>query len=793
MKTLSLGLAILLGSNLCAQNRHQLSGYVEDAETGERLPGVSIYVPKTQQSTSTNTYGFYSLSLPAQDSLEVHFAMLGLQSQQIKLFLQKDSSLTLALGSENLDEVEVVARQERSQDQVQMSQIELSAQQIKALPAFLGEVDVLKVLQLLPGVQSGEGNSGLYIRGGSPDQNLILLDGVPVYNVYHLFGFFSVFNADAIKNVQLTKGGYPARYGGRLAAVVDIQLKEGNNKKFQGEGSIGLISSKLTFEGPIKKGQTSFIVSARRTYIDVLARPFIYLAQAAQGSDERLIPGYYFYDLNAKINHRINNKHHIFLSTYLGRDAFTVSYRANQSFSGGRRETRMNYSLDWGNLTSALRWNYLISNRLFANTTLTYSRYHFNVRSEISERDFFDNGQTRRNDFAALYRSGIEDWGLKTDFDYLPDPKHHIRFGWGGIYHQFKPGALTIRGNDSDLDSSFNTRTGNEIIPAGEFYAYAEDDWRISRQLRANLGLHASGFAVQGRWYQSLQPRLALRQLLPKDIALKASFATMTQFIHMLTNEGVGLPTDLWVPTTANVAPEQSWQAALGLAKTFGEQDEYEFSIEGYYRDMRQLISYRPGASFIEPGSQWENKIESGGLGQSYGAELYFQKKLGAFTGWLSYTLSWNWRQFPDSDINNGQRYPFKYDRRHNLALTGVYQFNPRLSASAVWVYGTGNAITLPVERYLIPDENGWYREVEDYGSKNNFRMAPYHRLDLSLDWHTQREKWAYSWSFGAYNVYNRQNPFFIFSGNDPATGQRVFRQVALFPFIPSIRWNFKF
>ncbi len=783
-----------IGSNSAqdkpSKQKYTISGYIEDALSGEKLIGATIADPQSGMGAVSNIYGFYSLTLPANDSLYLLVSYIGYQRQIYKVILDKNTELDIALSEELEQEAVVVSAEEHREaieDRVQMSQVSIPIEQIKKLPAFLGEVDVLKALQLLPGVQSGsEGSSGLYVRGGSPDQNLILLDGVPVYNAFHLFGFFSVFNADAIKSVTLTKGGYPARFGGRLSSVLEINMKEGNMNKFHGEGSIGLISSKFTLEGPIWKEHTSFIVSARRTYIDVLAQPFILLAQS-NTPGESAVPGYYFYDVNAKINHRFNRKHRLYASFYTGDDKFSFVYKSK--FKQGNYEEQSEYrnGLQWGNITSALRWNWLISDKLFANTTLTYSRYNFNI-SILDKTTVKDNDSTYIYNFGAKYLSGIEDLGFKMDFDYVPHPNHYIRFGANGIYHVFKPGAINVKTDNDQIDN--DQSYGNRPIKAGEFYAYMEDDFKIGKIFRANIGLHASGFLVNEKFYHSLQPRVGTRIMLPERIALKASFATMTQYIHLLSNEGIGLPTDLWVPTTDSIVPEQSWQLALGIAKTF--EGLFELSIEGFYRDMRGLISYKPGASFIEPGSSWQSKVETNGLGQSYGAEIFLQRSEGKFTGWVGYTLSWSWRHFPDTDINSGKKYPYKYDRRHDVAIAAMYKFSERVSASAVWVFGTGNTTTLPIERYAMPNR-GYLSQFETYSAKNDYRMRPYHRLDLSVDLHYKRKKWEYSWSFGVYNAYSRQNPFFIFADTDWRSGQRVFKQVSLFPIIPSVRWNFKF
>ena len=764
-----------------------ISGYVEDANTGEKLIGVNIFDLKSAKGTVTNTYGFFSLSLP-QDSVLLSFSYVGFEMQNYELYLSKDVELDIALSpSLTLETVEVTDDAiETIEQETQMSRITVPIKQIKKLPAFLGETDVLKALQLLPGVQSGgEGQSGLYVRGGSPDQNLILLDGVPVYNASHLFGFFSVFNTDAIKDVNLIKGGFPARFGGRLSSVLEINMKEGNSKEWKGAGSISTVASKITVEGPLIKDRTSMLFSARRTYIDILAKPFIRSSFSDAGSSGDA--GYFFHDFNFKINHKISNKDRLYLSTYTGRDKFY--FRESESFDNGSSFAAAG-GLGWGNVTTALRWNHVWNQKLFSNTTLTFSNYDF--RTSIEEDD---EEQNSRNFFSIEYLSGIQDYGAKMDFDYVPNPDHFIRFGLNYTYHIFKPGEFETRIESEDIENNLNLTFGNRQVYAHELAAYAEDDFQIGDRLKLNLGLHFSAFAVRDEWYTSLQPRVSARYLFPNKWALKGSFASMRQYIQLLSNEGVGLPTDLWVPTTKRIKPQDSWQAALGIAKTFG--DGYEFSVESYYKQMKNVLSYSEGASLFEF-SSWEDEVTQGD-GESYGLEVFVQKKKGRFTGWIGYTLSWSWRQF--DDLNFGQRYPYKYDRRHDISLVGTYELSDRIHFSATWVFGTGNAVTLGESRYTanIPNADGTissgFLPVEHYSSRNNFRMAPYHRFDFNVDFIKKKEKWTRTWSLGAYNVYSRNNPFFVYVSQGFENGQSVrkLKQVSLFPIIPSIAYKFEF
>ncbi len=771
--------------------KHTISGYIEDAATGEKLISANVYDARSGAGAVSNTYGFFSLTLPS-DSVHLEISYIGYGTQVFDLLLNKDVSLNFKLEAfVELATVEVKAsKQARIEEETQMSRVEIPIEQIKKVPALFGEVDVLKTLQLLPGVQSGgEGQNGLYVRGGSPDQNLVLLDGVPVYNVSHVLGIFSVFNADAIKNVTLTKGGFPARYGGRLSSVLEINMKEGNTQALHGEGSIGLISSKLTLEAPIIKNKTSFIISGRRTYVDWLTKPIINQAAKEEGVDLKL--KMYFYDLNAKINHKFNDRHRLYLSAYMGKDIFYNEVEEDRStFEGG---------IDWGNIISAARWNWQISPKLFSNTTLTYSNYKIDIVA-----GFKDKSPGFEESFSAKYFSGIEDLGGKMDFDFIPSPNHYVRFGGAATHHTYKPGALALKAEYEE--ENFDTLLGSQNAQSVEYALYLEDDISMGA-LKANIGLHASAFAVDDEFYTSLQPRVGLRYLFDNDLSLKASFSTMTQFINLLTSEALSLPTDLWVPSTERVKPQQSWQVALGAARTFW--DEYEISIEGYYKQMKNVLSFKEGASFLFGlENDWQEKITQGD-GEAYGLEFFVQKKKGRTTGWIGYTLSWNWRQF--DDINGGERYPFRYDRRHDLSVVVSHDLTKRLSASAAWVYGTGNAVTLEIFNsyqagyyYLSDGKKADYyyvNEVGTNGKKNAFRMTSYHRLDASLEYKTKRTKWESAWVLGVYNAYWHKNPYYIvaedkyeYDDQGNFLGKKtVFKEISILPIIPSIAYKFKF
>jgi len=773
--------ALLFIPNLLISQTITISGYVQDKASGEKLIGVNIYDTQAQTGTVSNTYGFYSYTCNGNAELEISY--VGYANQTITINSKKDTILNIDLSGETvLDQIEISAtKTKRIQEETQMSTIDVPILQIKSIPALLGEVDVLKALQLLPGVQSGgEGQSGFYVRGGSPDQNLILLDGIPVYNASHLFGFFSVFNADAIKDVKLIKGGFPARYGGRLSSVLEINMKEGNSKEFKGSGSIGLVSSKLTLEGPLVKDKTSFIISGRRTYIDLLAKPFIKKGFSEDGQSGDT--GYFFYDVNAKINHKFSDKDRLYFSFYGGEDKFF--FNTKETF-GDNRDV-VDTGLDWGNTTAALRWNHLVTNKLFINSSLTYSKYNLDTRAKYGTE--FTN-PADNEEISLSYISGIRDIAGRIDVDFVPNPQHYIKYGLNTIWHTFIPGTFNLKQIDPSRNQDFELQLGQDNIGTAEYSAYIEDDYKVNSKLKINGGLHFSGFNVQGKNYISLQPRISSRLLLDEKSSLKASFATMRQYIHLLSFEGIGLPTDLWLPTTKRVKPQDSWQFALGYARTLGE---FEFSVEGYYKEMKNVISYKDGSGVFEF-SDWEDRVTQGD-GKSYGLELLLQKKLGRLTGWLGYTLSWSTRQF--EELNFGKEFPYRYDRRHDISLVLSYKLSEKISLAGSWVYGTGNAITLANAKYSglvtnIDRVSGFTASY--YKDRNDFRMNAYHRMDIGINFTKKKKKFERTWSFGAYNAYNRKNPFYIYSDYDYDSGSEKLKQASLFPIIPYFSYNFKF
>lgn len=786
-----------------------VSGYIRESGSQEALTGVNAYVaPATPGArplgTTSNTYGFYSLTLPITDSTTLTFSFVGYTTVLRNLSLRSNQTLNVSLlPGKTLSEVVVNSSQRADEEQVsdspQMSRISIPIEQIKKIPALLGEKDVLKVLQLMPGVQKGsEGNAGIYVRGGGPDQNLLILDDAIVYNANHLFGFFSVFNGDALRSVELTKGGFPARFGGRLSSVIEMNMKEGNKQELHGEGGIGLIASRLTLEGPLTKNKRgSFLISGRRTYLDLVAQPLI--KQQTGGQTDL---GYYFYDLNAKANYDFGQKDKVYLSGYFGQDRFHTADHVNNTSMG----------LNWGNATATFRWNHLFSDRLFANTSLIFSKYQFNISSNTQQ-----NGG---NQYALDYRSGIRDFSVKYDFDYYPNPQHSLRFGLQSIYHRFTPSAVVLQ---NDAVGRYNQNV--ETIDVLESGAYIEDTWRPDDRWRVNAGFRLSHFVQKSVNYIRPEPRLSAAYVLTPSLSLKASYALMNQYVHLLSNTGIGLPTDLWVPTTDRVAPQQSQQVAVGMAKDFADVDAAHhgvtLTVEGYYKRMDNIINYKEGASFLliqDPtatgSTRWEDNITRG-WGWSYGAEVLLQKKAGRFSGWIGYTLSWTKWQFPD--LNFGKTFYPRYDRRHDISVVGIYEVNPRITCSATWVYGTGNALTIPTSTYQAYTQPARFlppgttttadqlfqqlfsssRQVSEYGDKNSFRAEAYNRLDLGVQFHKQKKNHERTWELSVYNAYNRRNPFFYSLDTKVATAtmpaQTVLNRYSIFPIVPAITYGFKF
>ncbi len=790
--------ALLCGwSHTYAQTKYTISGYVSDARTGERLIGVHVSETGTGQVVTTNTFGFYALNTRAS-VVALQTSYLGYSSQKVYISLHKDTLINLQLVPKALQlaEVEVNISNEYLAAP-EMGTITLRPNEIKSIPALMGEVDVLKAAQLMPGVSAGrEGSTDLLVRGGSPDQNLLLLDGVPVYNATHVLGFISVFNTDALRQVNVVKGGFPARYGGRLSSVVDIQMKEGNSQQFSGEGSIGILSSKLLLEGPMGSENTTFLISGRRTYFDA----FAVMAQAFAGEK---ISTYNFYDFTGKVSRRFSDKDRLFISLYSGRDHFI------NNFSSGNDEGA--FKLKWGNQTGALRWNHLFGSKLFSNVTLTFSDYKYRVRAETQSTlaDSLYSSSSR-----VTYESKIRDWGARVDFDYQLAPRHTLRFGGNLVQHTFNPNAVSYRAVEAD--SVTNDSTYNSVnIRAIENFIYLEDEITITPRLKANVGVHASSFHVRGKDYFSFQPRLSLSQLIGEQSSVKASFSSMAQYLHLLSNSGVGLPTDIWVPATDRIAPQRSWIASAGYFRNLRE-GQFEASAELYYKKMNRVIEFTEGTDFLKDGPEtdllqeantdWEDRV-SVGKGTAYGAEFLLCKKRGRTTGWIGYTLAWANRQF--SEINEGKPFPYIYDRRHDLSIVLNHQLSKRISVNGVWVYNSGQRATLPEASYLPYTDNRQadpntisYVNMVDYiNNRNNYKLPAYHRLDLGISFLKLKAKSEREWNISVYNAYNRKNVYTVFlssnrqslSEDNVNANKRYLNRLTLFTIIPSISYRYKF
>ena len=766
--------------------KYVISGYIKDTTDGESLIGATIAVVELSNGSATNAYGFYSISLPAGHyTLKVSY--VGYRPQVIPIDLKGDLKLNVELSSASITTQEIVVTAEKKDANVTSTSLgrqELSIETVKSIPAFMGEVDVLKTLQLLPGVMAaGEGNTGFYVRGGGPDQNLVLLDDAVVYNTGHLFGFFSVFNSDAVKSLSIEKGPIPAQYGGRLSSVVDVKMKEGNLKDWHVEGGIGLIASRLTIQGPIIKNKCSIILAGRRTYIDLLSLPFTDTYHHGQYKGD----GYYFYDINAKINYILSDKDRLYASGYFGRDVF--NFKAPQGDFG--------INFPWGNNTLTARWNHIFGDKLFMNAMFIYNDYKFNIGANYQSVLFNISSNTR-------------DIGAKIAFDYSPWIGHMMKFGVDYTNH-----LLTPYQTSGVVDSVNIQSTNTSSKHAHELAIYWADDFDVTKWLKINVGLRGSVFTLVGPYkkqefdsaghrldsldyavgtpiktYWGLEPRIGMRFKVAKATSIKAGFSLTKQYIHLVSNSTTTLPFDLWVPSTPNVKPQIALQYSVGVFQNF-KDNMFEASIELYYKQLFNQIDY--GENKVVTSEQDIEDFFVYGKGRSYGSEFFFKKAQGKLQGWVGYTLGWTQRQF--ASINNGQWYDAKYDRRHDLNIVVMYDITPRWKVAATFVYATGNTTTLPVQLYYI---NGSINYI--YGPRDFYRLPAYHRLDLSATYilkHKHFKKLHSDITLAIYNVYDRQNPFFVYvdvQGNPTTGGLNVaLKQVSLFPILPSITWNFKF
>jgi hypothetical protein len=781
--------------------RYALSGYLR-GQNGENLLGATVQAEGEGKGAASNTYGYYSLMLDS-GSHDLVIQYLGYKTLRQTVVIKGHLQINFILEETSIQTAEVVVigrKEDANVAEGRMSVSEVDIKQVKSLPALMGEADILKTIQLLPGIKNGgEGTTGFYVRGGGPDQNLILLDEAVVYNASHLFGFFSVFNADALANSQIIKGGMPAEYGGRISSVLDLGMREGNNQKFVAQGGLGLIASRFTTEGPLKKGEASYILSGRRTYLDVLVDPLIPEDATAKGS------GYYFYDLNAKINWQSGPKDRLYASAYLGQDVFNFNNRDNG----------FQFDIPWGNTTATLRWNRIMSSRIFANHSIIYSDFNFGTGF-------------KQNDFQLRLKSGVRNITLKQDFDIHLSSGHRLKAGSQWIRHWFLPSVVQGRTGE------FNVQTNNiPRLNAIEWAAFVRDEWDINDQWQINAGLRLAMFQQYGPYtyerykdlslvekidsvgfaagrkvvfYPGWEPRFNLRYLIDRQSSIKLGVTRNLQFIHLASSSGTSLPADLWIPSTLKVKPQIGIQYAAGYFRNFAS-NTYETSVEIYYKDLRNQLDFREGAiNGFNP--LIENDLVFG-RGQAYGAEFFVRKSKGALNGWVGYTLSWTNRIFPD--IMAGKTFPYKFDRRHDLSVVASWNSSPRWKFSGTFVFSTGNAYTLPESRYFFEGQI-----IDQIGERNSFRLPNYHRMDFSAVYTPRerrvdqqnsgpdsepelrkRRRYRGEWVFAIYNIYSRLNPFFIYLDNEGSLQQNTLKvqakQVSLFPIIPSITWNFKF
>lgn len=798
MKSFLLSTFFLFNLLAFSQDSILFSGYIYDKNTGEGLDFVQVSIVELNQAAYTNQEGAFKFNIPKG---EYHVKVILTDYDEVKSKIKIESStaknfyLSKSIDFEQLEEVRISAKKGQNVTSSKIGVVELDVKDIKTLPAFMGEVDIIKTAQSLPGISSvSEGSQGFYVRGGGPDQNLVLLDEAQIYNASHLFGFFSVFNADAITSMDLMKGGMTADYGGRISSLMRIKMREGDLQKYHINGGIGLISSRLEVDGPIQKGKSSFMIAGRRTYIDMLLKPFINKKPALSGL------GYYFFDLNAKLNFRLSDKDNLYISSYFGKDRFKY----------GTKGSDMQILMPWGNTMASIRWNHLFSSKHFMNVSAFYTGYDINFTAGVDS-------------YKVAMGTGIKDLGGRVDFTYLPSIHHRIRYGVDYTFHQFTPASVNIDQDNVQLETGKQQR-----LDAHETAFFIADDWDITEKWRLNVGLRYSMFHFVGpfdryikeplkpdsivsysrgdliKFYHGLEPRISTRLLLNKNSSLKAGFSVNYQYLHIASLTSVSFPSDIWLPATEKIKPQSGWQATIGYFKDFFD-GKYESSVEVYYKGMNNLVEFANGSM---PTDNVNDNVDNQlviGKGRSYGVELFFKKVSGKFTGWVGYTLAKSDRIFPEIQATP---FPAKYDRRHDLNLVLSYKLSERWTFSANFVYATGNTLTMPSSWYIYDQD-----VIMEYGGRNSTRMPDYHRFDLSATWFDKPykkksilvdgeevkvlKKIRNSVNFSIYNVYNRANPYFLYLSvkGDVASDKfaMTVKQVSLFPILPSVTWNFEF
>lgn len=769
-------------------NKITISGYVTDLRSLETLIGSAVRDENSEAGSFTNSYGYYSIQV-VPGFVKLQSSYIGYNSLNKNFFAQSDTIINFRLN-ESQTELPNVVVYDTKYFSPSSGTIELTGSKLSPVPAAFSENDILKSLHTIPGVKAGvEGSTGIHIRGGSPDQNLILVDGIPVYNTGHIYGLFSVFNGDAVKKVSLHKGSFPARFGGRLSSVIDIRFRDGDMKQFHGDFTIGLLTARLNIEGPIIKEKTSYSLSLRRSYIDGPMRIF--------SVDNSTWPLIYLYDVNAKINHKFSDRSRLYLSYYKGHDKLHTKEK-DEIYEGNDVKayniTKQNYS--WGSDIISLRWNYIFNNKLFMNVTTAYNKYRYNFDSQNDEKY-----EEQKLDYIQFRKSRIEDWQFSTDFEYQPHNSHYIRFGGGGVLHDFSPemhGFQTKEVPDNRQDWKLNYYIYDKI-KAGEMSAYAEDEFSITKKLKSNFGIHFSLFNVQNKTYSSLQPRFSLGYELNPKISFKASYTKMNQYVNLLSSNAISQPTDLWVPITKELKPMSSHQFTGGFF--FDTKTGYNFSVEGFYKNMNNILEYKDDIAWKDASTPWEEYVEAG-KGKISGIELFAQKTQGRFSGWIGYTLSWNDRRF--QTINQGRRFWSKNDSRHNLNIAGTFKLNKKIDLSASWMYATGNRITLPLEEYqpldyIYPNYNYLYWSIvnsaHNVTQRNNYKMSDVHHLDLEMKYYRSPRK---IWTFSVYNVYNQFNPYTAKVGpnyyySNHYSYRKAVIEKSLLGLVPSVSFTYKF
>ena len=764
---------------IASAQKHTISGVVRDAESGELLPSANVYL-NSGVGTVTNNYGFFSIKTE-HPTVTLNVSYVGYSIYNQAFIIKNDTVIDVKLSSDNQIE-EVLVTDNSAQSRLRSSQFNIAnitMREVAQLPTLLGEHDVLKAMQTMPGVGSGaDGMTGLYVRGGSPDQNLILLDGAPVYNANHLFGYLSVFNSEAIKSATLLKGGFPARYGGRLSSVFDIQMKEGNANQTHGMVSVGLLSSQVAIEGPIDE-RTSYLVTLRRAYFDIFLWTMCKLSDARDGVGKSSA-GYHFTDFNAKINHRLDAKSQIFASFYAGTDKFT----SRSDFPGGGYDVHDRFKLKWHNQTTTLRYNRMQANNLFMNASLIYSRYKYFTKTSVRNDYTYDDGYRFSS---SEGESALQDLTAKADFDWFAANNHTIKTGASISRHWFLPEQCAYEsGGDNWGTAVSDTSYGTKKVKSADLSAFIEDNWTITENLKANIGVRSTLFNVEKRNYASVEPRASFCYLINNNLSAKAAYSRMTQYVHLVSNSSVGLPTDQWLPSTKRIKPETSDQISVGIQYN---TPDYEFTAESFYKKMNNLIEFREGANYMSY-RNWEDKLTAG-KGVSYGFELMAKRNASKTTGWVSYTLSWSNRKF--AELNSGESFPFKYDRRHDLSIVAMHSFSKKFDVSANWNISSGSHVTLPIARFT--DLDG--KEAVAYSKRNEYRMPLYHRLDISANLHRPKPRGMATWTFGVYNIYARQNPLYIYADcevNDWLGEYRYFmKKVSALTIVPTISYTFRF